>query len=42
MKHLLKIEEILGKELRTRSLLERFATTLNADDDYMLDMSGSK
>ena len=40
MKHLLKIADILGKELRTRSLLERFATTLNADDDYMLDMSG--
>ena len=40
MKHLLKIAEVLGTELRTRSLMEWFAATLNANDEYMLDMSG--
>lgn len=38
MKHILKISEICGTELRTRLMMERFAQTLNNDDEYLLDM----
>lgn len=38
MKHILRIKDILGCEVRTRMLIEKFAQTLNPEDDYLLDM----
>lgn len=38
MKHILKMSVVCGTELRTRMMMERFAQTLNKDDEYLLDM----
>lgn len=38
MKHILKMAEICGTELRTRIMMEQFAQTLNNEDEYLLDM----
>ncbi|MBR2195778.1 MAG: hypothetical protein IJ911_09205 [Salinivirgaceae bacterium] len=40
MKHIIKIKEQYGTELHTRQMIERLAVSLNADDYYLLDMSG--
>lgn len=39
MKHIIKMTERYGKELRTRQLIEQFAATLNTEDEYLLDMT---
>ena len=40
MKHIVKIQEQLGTELHTRQMIERLASSMNAGDEYLLDMSG--
>lgn len=40
MKHIIKVKEQYGAELHTRQMIERMAVSLNAEDYYLLDMSG--
>lgn len=40
MKHIIKISEVLGPELRTRQLIENWAITLNPMDEYLINMDG--
>ena len=40
MKHILKMKDLYGSEIRTRAVMEQFATTLLNGDEYLLDMQG--
>ncbi|MBR5434105.1 MAG: hypothetical protein IK117_06695 [Bacteroidales bacterium] len=40
MKHILKMKDLYGSEIRTRAVMEQFATTLQNGDEYLLDMQG--
>ena len=40
MKHIIKIQEHIGAELHTRQTIEKLASSLKAEDAYLLDMSG--
>ncbi len=40
MKQVINIQEKYGKELHTRQIMERLSASLNAEDDYLLDMRG--
>lgn len=36
------MQERYGRELHTRQMIERLSDSLNAEDDYLLDMRGIK
>lgn len=36
------MQERYGRELHTRQMIERLSDSLNAEDDYLLDMCGIK
>ena len=40
MKHILKLQEQYGSELRTRLMMERLSASLNCEDEYLLDFQG--
>lgn len=40
MKHILKLQEQYGSELRTRLMMERLNSFLNNEDEYLLDFQG--
>ena len=40
MKKIIKINEVYGDELHTRQIIERLKSSLNSEDDYLLDMRG--
>lgn len=40
MKHILKLQERYGSELRTRLMMERLTSSLNNQDEYLLDFQG--
>ena len=40
MKQIIKIADLYGSEVRTRSVMERFGLTLSKENEYLLDMSG--
>ena len=40
MKHILKLQEQYGSELRTRLMMERLTSSLNNEDEYLLDFQG--
>ena len=40
MKHIINIQEQYGAELHTRQMMERLAASLDANNEYLLDMSG--
>jgi hypothetical protein len=40
MKQIINMQERYGRELHTRQVIERLSASLNAEDDYLLDMRG--
>lgn len=40
MKHILKLQEQYGSELRTRLMMERLTSSLNNEDEYLFDFQG--
>lgn len=40
MKKILNIKDILGSEIRTRSLMENFSNTLEQSTEYLFNMEG--
>ncbi len=40
MKQVINMIEKYGNELHTRQMMERLAASMNAEDDYLLDMRG--
>ena len=40
MKQIINIQEQYGAELHTRQMMERLASTLQPENEYLLDMSG--
>lgn len=40
MKQIINMQERYGRELHTRQVIERLSASLNAADDYLLDMRG--
>ena len=40
MKQIINIHEQYGAELHTRQMMERLASTLQPENEYLLDMSG--
>ena len=40
MKQVINMMEKYGKELHTRQMVERLSSSMNAEDDYLLDMRG--
>ncbi len=42
MKQIINMQERYGRELHTRQMIERLSDSLNAEDDYLLDMRGIK
>lgn len=40
MKKIIKMKDVCGEIIHTRSVVERFRESLNFDDEYLLDMEG--
>lgn len=40
MKHIIKLYEKFGKELRTRQMMEHLSSELTVGDEYLFDLSG--
>ena len=40
MKQIINIQEQFGAELHTRQMMERLTASLDANNEYLLDMSG--
>ncbi len=40
MKHIMKMFELYGSEIRTRAVMEQFSATLQNGNEYLLDMQG--
>lgn len=38
MKHIIKIADLYGKQIRTRSIMEQLGESLHSEDEYLFDL----